>query len=243
MVPALPFPFPLRQEEILRHRAAILTGLLARDEGFCCIPVRSILPSTLERMLHAYDERFFAGALLRALPGLHVTLSSRLTSAAGKFVYTRTSGRTPAQTEIRMSSDFLFRLSEGPFDLNGLRVATPQEAFLVVFEHELCHAAQLVLDGHMGHDAHFCALALGLFGHTQTRHALPTRRAEAAQAGFRVGTEVCFPFEGRTLRGVLSYVGKTATVMVRAPRGPYRDSVGRRYEKYRVPVGLLEKNR
>ena len=204
VVSMLPFPYPLGQEEILRRRAAILTGLLALDEGFCCIPVRSILPSTLERMLRAYDEHFFAGALLRALPGLHVTLSSRLTSTAGKFVYTRTGGRVPAQTEIRMSSDFLFRLNEGPFDLNGLSVATPQEAFLVVFEHELCHAAQLVLDGHTGHDAHFCALAFGLFGHTQIRHALPTRRAEAAQAGLCVGAEVSFPFEGRLLRGVLT---------------------------------------
>lgn len=240
---SLPFPFPLGPEDILRRRAVILTGLLARDEGFCTIPVRSILPSTLGHMLSAYDERFFSGMLVRSFPDLHVTLSSRLTSAAGKFVYTRAPGQSPAKTEIRMSSDFLFRLSEGPFDLNGLRVATPQEAFLVVFEHELCHAAQLALDGYTGHDVHFCALVHGLFGHTQTRHALPTRRMEAAQAGFRVGTEVCFPFEGRTLRGVLSYVGKTATVMVRAPRGPYRDSVGRRYEKYRVPVGLLEKNR
>ena len=238
---ALPFPFPLEAEEIVRRRAAILTGLLARDAGFCRIPVRSILPSTLEWMLRAYDERFFAGALIRAFPDLRVTLSSRLLSAAGKFVYSHMPGCIPAQTEIRMSSDFLFRLNEGPFDLNGLRVATPQEAFLVVFEHELCHAAQLALDGHTGHDSRFLSLAHGLFGHTQTRHALPTRRTEAAQAGYRIGAEVCFPFEGRTLRGVLTYVGKTATVMVRAPRGAYRDSAGRRYEKYRVPVELLKK--
>ena len=237
---SLPFPFPLESEEILRRRATILTGLLARDAGFCAIPVRSILPSTLERMLRAYDERFFTGALGRAFPHLRVTLSSRLTSAAGKFVYTCAPGRSPAQTEIRMSSDFLFRLNEGPFDLNGLRVATPQEVFLIVFEHELCHAAQLALDGRTGHDARFLSLAHGLFGHTQTRHALPTRRTEAAQAGFRVGMEVCFPFEGRMLRGALTYIGKTATVMVRAPRGAYRDSAGRRYEKYRVPVGLLK---
>lgn len=235
------FPFPLAPEEILRRRATILTGLLALDAGFCAIPVRSILPSTLARMLHAYDEQFFCGALLCAFPDLRVTLSSRLTSAAGKFVYIRVPGKGPGQTEIRMSSDFLFRLNEGPFDLNGLRVATPQEAFLVVFEHELCHAAQLTLDGHTGHDARFLSLAHGLFGHTQTRHALPTRRTEAAKAGYRVGSEVCFPFEGRTLRGVLTYVGKTATVMVRAPRGAYRDSAGRRYEKYRVPVSLLQK--
>lgn len=237
-----PFPFPLPAESIRRERAAILTALLARDEGFACIPVRSILPSTLERLLRAYDERFLGGLLRRVFPSLRVTLSSRLLSAAGKFVYTRAPGQRPAQTEIRMSSDFLFRLNDGPFDVNGLCVSTPQEAFLVVFEHELCHAVQLALDGRTGHDARFCALARGLFGHTDTHHALPTRRAEAAQAGLSVGMPVSFPYEGRTLRGVLSYVGKTATVMVPAPRGPYRDRAGRRYDKYRVPMELLKKS-
>lgn len=241
MSASLPFPFPLEPSEMKRRRAAILTDLLALDDGFSAIPVRSILPSTLERMLRNYDRLFFSDALSRAFPGLRVTLSSRLTSAAGKFVYTRLPGQLPRQTEIRMSSDFLFRLNEGPFDLNGLCVATPQEAFLVVFEHELCHAAQLALDGRTGHDARFRALAKGLFGHTDTRHALPTRRLEAAQAGFCVGTMVCFPFEGKLLHGVLSYVGKTATVMVRAPRGAYRDRAGRRYDKYRVPMQLLKK--
>ena len=241
MSATLPFPFPLEPNEIKRRRAAILTDLLSRDDGLAAIPVRSILPSTLERMLRDYDALFFSGALCHAFPALRVTLSARLTSAAGKLVYVRAPGQPPAQTEIRMSSDFLFRLREGPFDLNGLCVATPQEAFLVVFEHELCHAAQLALDGRTGHDARFRALARGLFEHTDTRHALPTRRLEAAQAGFNVGAMVCFPFEGKQLRGVLTYVGKTATVMVRAPRGRYRDSAGHRYEKYRVPVALLKK--
>lgn len=241
MSASLPFPFPLEPGEIKRRRALVLTDLLANDDGLSAIPVRSILPSTLERMLRDYDKLFFSGALSHAFPGLRVTLSARLTSAAGKFVYVSAPGKPPAQTEIRMSSDFLFRLNKGPFNLNGLCVATPQEAFLVVFEHELCHAAQLALDGHTGHDAHFRALARGLFGHTETRHALPSRRLEAAQAGFCVGTPVCFPFEGRLLYGVLTYVGKTATVMVRAPHGPYRDKGGHRYEKYRVPVALLKK--
>ena len=93
---SLPFPFPLGPEDILRRRAVILTGLLARDEGFCTIPVRSILPSTLGHMLSAYDERFFSGMLVRSFPDLHVTLSSRLTSAAGKFVYSRAPGQSEA---------------------------------------------------------------------------------------------------------------------------------------------------
>lgn len=225
--------------EILRRRAQILAALLAADEGFCTVPVRSIRRATLQTMLSLYDGLFFGGFLARFYGQLPVTLSPRLTSAAGKFIYTR--GSAPVKAEIRMSGDFLFRLTDGPFLLNGLNVATAQEAFLVVFEHELCHAAEFALYGSTGHSRRFLDLANGLFGHTDTRHSLPTRRSEAAQNGLLVGSRVSFPYEGLTLTGVVSYIGKTATVMVPDARGGYRDGRGRRYAKYRVPVGLLEK--
>lgn len=235
----LPFPFPLTAAEICRRRAQILASLLARDPGFCAIPVRGILPSTLAEMLRLYDVQFLGGYLSRAYGTLWVTLSSRLISSAGKFIYARDAAKRMEKAEIRMSGDFLARLDKGPLNLNGLSVATPQEAFLVVFEHELCHALEVALFGSTGHSARFLWLAGGLFGHTQTHHSLPTRRQEAAQEGLLVGMRVRFPHEGRTLTGVVTYIGKTATVMVPSPRGTYRDRTGRRYAKYRVPLPLL----
>ena len=126
---------------------------------------------------------FFSGFLGRAYGKIDVTLSQRLTSSAGKFMYVRGGASRLSQAEIRMSGDFLFRLNEGPFLLNGLSVATPQEAFLVVFEHELCHAAENALFGSTGHSSRFLSLAHGLFGHNDTRHSLPTRMQEAASEG------------------------------------------------------------
>ena len=237
MPDALPFPLPTA-DEILRRRARILAHLLAADEGLCVVPVRSIRSATLQTMLGLYDGLFFGGFLSRFYGRLPVTLSPRLTSAAGKFIYTR--GSAPVRAEIRMSGDFLFRLTDGPFLLNGLNVATAQEAFLVVFEHELCHAAEFALYGSTGHSRRFLALANGLFGHTDTRHSLPTRRSEAAENGLLVGSRVSFPFEGRRLTGIVSYIGKTATVMVPDARGGYRDGRGRRFAKYRVPLSLLQ---
>ena len=140
-----------------------------------------------------------------------------------------------------MSGDFLTRLDEGPFQLNGLSVATPQEAFLVVFEHELCHALETALYGQTGHSGRFLWLAKGLFGHTATRHSLPTRRQEAARNGLLVGSRVCFSFKGSTVSGVVTYIGKQATVMVPDSRGEYRDRRGQRYAKYRVPLERLKK--
>ncbi len=235
----LPFPFPLEPSQTIRLRARILTALLARDEGFCTVPVSSILPSTLSEMLRLYDELFFAGFLRQAYGDLRVTVSTRLTSAAGKFLYARTRSRRMENAEIRMSGDFLFRLNEGPFLLNGLNVSTAQEAFLVVFEHELCHALETALFGTTGHSKRFLTLANGLFGHTATTHSLPTRRAEAARDGLLVGMSAAFPYQGRMLTGRISYIGKTASVMVPDPRGEYRDRQGRRYTKYRVPLSQL----
>lgn len=237
----LPFAFPLKAAEILHRRSLILTRLCAQDAGFCTIPVRGISEKSLEDMLRLYDDAFLGGYLHRTMARLRVTLSARLTSSAGKFLYARGLLCQISSAEIRMSSDFLTRLDEGPFQLNGLSVATPQEAFLVVFEHELCHALETALYGQTGHSGRFLALANGLFGHTATCHSLPTRRQEAAKDGLRVGSPVFFSHKERTLNGIVTYIGKQATVMVPDARGEYRDRSGRRYAKYRVPLDCLKR--
>ncbi len=191
-------------------------------------------------MLFLYDELFLAGLLRKKLPMLCVSLSSRLTSSAGKFICVRGPFGRIKEAEIRMSSDFLLRLNEGPFDLNGLSVSTPQEAFLVVFEHELCHALETVLFKQTGHSQRFISLAHGLFGHTATRHKLPTRRQDAAQDGLILGKTVSFSCQGKRLTGFITYIGKTVTVMVPSSFGEYRDQAGRRYAKYRVPLSKLQ---
>lgn len=238
---SLPFDFPLSPDVIAERRAQILADLTGYDAGFAKTPVTSIRAVTLGRMLRLYDTLFFSSLLSRAFGELEVTISFRLTSAAGKFIYQRAPDKRMEHAEIRMSGDFLMRLTDGPFLLNGLSAATPQEAFLLVFEHELCHAAETALTGRTGHSANFKALALGLFGHTDTRHSLPTRRQEAAENGIVPGAAVRFAFEGGSLSGIVSHIGKRATVMVPDPRGDYRDRRGKRYARYYVPLSMLER--
>jgi len=233
----LSFPFPLDREDILCKRSSILASLLAADEGFRQIPVKSISRKSLQDLLHAYDTTFLCGSLKRMQ--IQVTLSSRMTSSAGKFIFIRGAFGRIRQAEIRMSSDYLLRLEYGPFELNGISVATPQEAFLLVFEHELCHALEMMLYGNTGHSGRFLSLANGLFGHTKTRHKLPNRRQEAAKEGLLVGAHTSFSYQGRELRGIITYIGKTATVMVPSAHGEYHDSQGRRYTKYRVPLSRI----
>lgn len=234
-----PFALPIEEGDILKRRATILSELLMIDEGFCSIPVSNIQSETLSRMLALYDTIFFGGWIGEKYSSLSVTLSSRLTSSAGKFLCRKGPFGRIDQAEIRMSSDFLLRLGNGPFELNGLCVATPQEAFLVVFEHELCHATEMALYGGTGHSARFLSLARGLFGHTATRHKLPTRRQDALSDGLIVGSTASFIYQGQTLSGTITYIGKSATVMVPSSSGDYTDSRGHRYTKYRVSPAKL----
>lgn len=236
----LPFAFPIDDAAIRQRRARILDLLCKEDPGFCLTPVSSISAATLEHMLELYDALFLSGMLVQKLPKLHVTLSSRMTSSAGKFVCVKGPFGRIREAEIRMSSDFLLRLEIGPFELNGLSAGSAQEAFLIVFEHELCHALETVLYGKTGHSARFLSLANGLFGHTTTRHHLPTRRQDAAKAGLLVGGRASFSYQDKRLEGIVTYIGKSATVMVPCAAGAYRDRRGRRYEKYRVPLSRLK---
>ena len=229
----------MTEPEITRRRLLILSTLCASDNGFCTIPVSSVRKQTLNQILRLYDELFLAGFLEKFYGSIDVTLSNRLTSSAGKFIYTRNSTEQMSRVEIRMSGDFLFRLKQGPFVLNGLSASTAQEAFLVVFEHELCHAIENALYGSTGHSSRFLSLAHGLFGHKETKHNLPTRQQEAAAGGLHVGRKVCFHYHGGVLTGTISHIEKNATVMVKDPRGLYQDRTGQRYTKYRVPLEQL----
>ena len=236
---ASPLDKQLSIQEIQDRREAILRELLLRDEGFRATPVRSIRQSTLDTMFARYDELFFDGFLTHYYGKLRVTISTRLTSAAGKFIYSP--GTAPQNAEIRMSGDFLFRLTKGPFQLNGLFADTAQEAFLIVFEHELTHALEYAAYGKTGHSSHFQMLSFQFFRHEDIHHNLPTRKVEAAKNGLTVGSSVSFTYEGKTYHGTVSYVGKSATVMVPDSRGSFIDKRGRRYAKYRVPLSLLKR--
>jgi hypothetical protein len=234
-----PFPCPLPPETIRQGRAEVLRRVLARFPELRQAPPPRMPAQALPFMLAAYDQVFFAGYLATRGDRLSIAGSTRMTRAAGTCTV-RKPPRAPALAEVRMGVDFLLRLGDGPFEANGLRFDTALEAFLSVLEHELCHAVDFLLYQRLDHHGpNFRALSQGLFGHSRCTHALPTRAQEAAAQGMGVGCWVRFPYERRVLRGLVTRVGKTATVMVPAPRGGYRDDAGTRYVKYTVPLALL----
>ena len=230
-----PFAFPLAPREITARRAKLLRGFTAAYPELDECPVRRIPAEFWSALPRAYDHLFLQGALGTLLPDLCVVPAPRMTSCGGKFCVAMR-GNQRVRCEIRMATDFLLRLERGPFSLNGLAAQTALEAFLIVFEHELCHALDLALNGHLSaHGKPFRTLVHGLFGHTACRHNLPTRAREAALNGVMPGVRVGFMHQGQRLTGIVARVGKTVSVMVPCATGEYRDVNGRRYEKYRVP--------
>lgn len=237
----MPFPFPLSLDAITAQRAEIYHALAQHYPNFLQNK-KNVLPETfLKNLLRAYDRAFLQSTIRTLLPHLCVTASKRMTSCAGKFIV-MTRKAEVLRCEIRMSTDFLFRLKDGPFSLNGLQAQDALEAFLLVFEHELCHALLYALSGTpQGHTAAFRALTHGLFGHTAIRHALPTRTLEVYRAcGLRVGDAVSFSREDKVYSGFVSHIGKRISVMVKSPNGDYADRRGIRYDKYYVPLAQIK---
>jgi len=197
----------------------------------------------LRLLFERYDAHAFGGFLQRELgPRIAFDLSERMASAGGRttwepaddfFTITLASG--PLRHTFTDEVD-------RPIHVCGCLCHDRLEAAQRIFEHELCHLVEfLVRRKSSCRGKPFQHLARGLFGHQDHRHRLVTRREYVAEAyGVQVGSPVRFAYQGRVLEGIVSRITKRATVMVRDPKGEYRDKRGRRYGKYYVEVDALQ---
>jgi len=222
--------------------------LLAASPHLTIANIEHVSTGDLWLLFDGYDHTFFAGLLSRALAPaprerLHLRLSTRMTSAAGKLVHHRLAD--PARFEIAVSSHLLFsNFASGtsPVSVNGLPCHTRLDALQRIFEHELVHLVEVLTTGRTScRAAPFRGLARTLFGHIEVTHRLPTPRQKAWQEQLvRPGTAVCFRFQGRRLEGFVNRITKRATVLVPDPKGR-RYSDGGRYAKFYIPVEALER--
>ena len=169
-----------------------------------------------------------------------------MTRAGGKTTLYRRripGGQVQAHYEIAVASRMLFMTFKDvqrPVVVCGLTCTNRLEALQRILEHEIIHLAELVTYGKSGCGGRrFKELAAGIFGHAGTKHALVTPMEHAAaQHGIRVGSLVCFDFEGRRLVGRVNRAHSRATVLVEDAKGlPYSD--GKKYQKFYVPFGML----
>jgi hypothetical protein len=214
-----------------------------------------IATTDLALLFDLYDATFFDRRLRQLLDAgkspLSFQLSRRLTRSAGsttRFQPRRVkAGAAPEPTryEIAISTNLLFQTFAGverTVRVNGLVCRDRVEALQRVLEHELLHLLEMLVWGKSSCSAsRFKALAWNYFGHTETVHDLVTApESAAAKFGVRVGDRAAFVFEGVRRVGVVNRITRRATVLVETPQGAvYSD--GKRYQKFYVPVTLLQK--
>lgn len=228
-------------------RAEVTQRIFSLSPNITGSALNRISASDLELLFLLYDEIFFAKQLKTGFNGkMLFSLSSRMTRSAGKTFFSKYSGQLrPDQitVEIRMSVDFFFQFNDiaGPKTVCGLAATNALEAFLLVFEHEICHFIEFShFQTSNCKGQRFKTLARHIFGHTESYHKLPTQKQIAYHKyGFKIGDLVTFSFEDRQFQGIINRIHKRATVMVKDPKGVYADAKGTRYTKYYVPIELL----
>ncbi len=209
----------------------------------------------LEKLCELYDERFFGGALREVVngegkPKLSFRISQRMTSAGGKTTrhlikHSESEPRAEVQYEIAIASTLLFQTFsdvERTISVNGIVCHDRLEALQRIFEHELVHLLEWLLWGKTSCKAeNFRIIARNFFGHTEVTHRLVTQRERAREIfGIRVRDRVAFEYEGERFEGRVNRITKRATVLVPNDEGS-RYSDGGRYDKYYIPLALLEK--
>ena len=210
---------------------------------------RKLAADDVSRMIRMYDDRFFAGKVLRAASreGITFHLSSRMTSVGGKLVTSYPEGDYNGRREFELvlSSTLLFQTFEGvsrPIEVAGCLCRNRLEAMQRIAEHEFVHLVEMLIwnDGNCS-EARYQSIANRYFGHTDFQHSLVTQRERAAvKFDIRVGDRVVFHHDGHRLCGRINRITRRATVLVPDASGR-RYSDGHCYTRYYVPLEGLTK--
>lgn len=238
----------LPSEETVSRTRQIYDRVLRGSECVDCGNFGAIHRDDLDLLFGLYDEIFFERRCSRALGDLQVRLrlSRRMTQAGGRTTrYTPRGGAGKPFYEIAVSSTLLFHTFEDvqrPVTVNGLVCRDRLEALQRILEHEMIHLIEMLVWTHSScAQPRFQSIAARLFQHSDHRHGLVIPREQAAaRYGVQPGDRVRFRIDGAEHVGLVNRITRRATVLVEDPRGaPYTD--GRRYAKFYVPVGMLEK--
>ncbi len=195
----------------------------------------------LGALFEMYDRSFFDGFFMQNYRDrLFFRLSQRMTKIGGMTKFNRTDGTY----EISLAIDLIFQTFhdvDREINVNGIECGDRLEAAMRILEHEIIHLLEFVLFGNSScSQPRFSRLSHNIFGHTGVTHQLVTREERAHKKfNLKVGDAVSFDLDEKSYRGIIERITKRATVMVRDPGGDYRDSQGRNYAKYYVPLGQL----
>ena len=233
-------------EEILQRRNLIAAQFQKEVDSVFNGVILSFNDTDIQRLFLLYDDFFFDSFLQSNGPhNICFRYNGRLTSSAGLTKVSHLSRqKNPLNWHynISLSKPLLqsFHSPAAGVTVNGITPATQLEVLQLVLEHELCHVIEFLAYGNSNcHRNRFRALAMQLFGHTDVVHTL--RGTHTPQHTFSAGETVCFHYKSTLYHGLITRITKRATVMVPDRSGDYEDRSGKRYRKYYVPLGNLQK--
>ncbi|APC41448.1 hypothetical protein [Clostridium estertheticum] len=233
--------------EIIIKRNNIRNMFISKSKNVKTGDIQCMSNDDLKILFHLYDEEFFNFYFRRNFKGtLKFSLSTRMTSAAGKTIYSRKIKlleESEETYEIRMGIKFFFQYYKVERDkiVSGIKTKDSLEAFQIVFEHELCHLIELHLYKESScKKIRFKTMVHNMFYHTDVVHQLPSQKEIISQEyGLKIGQKVSFLNDGNKYNGFIYKINKRATVMVKDNKGTYRDDIGNKYSKWYVQFGKL----
>lgn len=229
-----------------RHR--IWSLFLFRYKSSLKEDISSFKKKDLKYLFYCYDRVFFNHYFSQSFKGkLSFSFSSRMTRSAGKIIFPRSYinlNEKDVKIEIRMATQIFLNYYEISKDkmVNGIKTLDVFEAFLLVFEHEICHLLEILFYKKTSCKGKiFRALAYNIFGHLGVYHDLPLNREVALEKyGFKEGDLVSFEYRGERFSGFVKRITKRATVFVPDPDGDHREK-GMQCFKWYVPIEELKK--
>lgn len=230
------------KEKIARKRDDIRRKFIIQSENVSSGKIQCMSNGDLKILFYLYDEEFFGGYFNREFKGsLTFSLSTRMTSAAGKTIYSRRIKLLQVDEEnyeIRMGIKFFFEYYkvEREKKVSGINTKDSLEAFQIVFEHELCHLLELhIYKESSCKKLRFKTMVYKIFAQTEVNHQLPSQNEIISEEyGLRIGQKVSFLSEGKKYSGYIHKINKRATVMVLDKKGIYRDAQLNKYSKWYV---------
>lgn len=234
-------------QEIIKKRNDIRNKFIAESENVNTGNIQSMSNQDVKILFHLYDEEFFKDHFRDNFKeSITFSLSTRMTSAAGKTIYSRKIKllqETEKTYEIRMGIKFFFQYYKVERDkiVSGINTKDSLEAFQIVFEHELCHLMEFHLYNESScNKRRFKTMVNNIFAHTEVHHQLPSQKEIiSVDYGFKIGQKVCFHRGNKKYSGFIYKINKRATVMVKDTKGTYKDGEGTKYSKWYVSFGQL----
>ncbi len=234
-------------EEIIKKRYTIRNKFIANSKNVNSGNIQCMSNNDIKILFNLYDEEFFRDYFKDNLNEIITfSLSTRMTNAAGKTIYSRKMNllqETEKTYEIRMGIKFFFQYYKVKRDkiVSGINTVDSLEAFQIVFEHELCHLMEFHLYGESScKKPRFKFMVSNIFAHTEVSHQLPSQKEIISlDYGFKIGQNVCFTLENKKYSGFIYKINKRATVMVKDSKGTYKDGEGTTYSKWYVGFGQL----